>query len=118
MQGLGACAELSLTFDSIKALDDAIDCMGLILQELPRPALFLAGMAFVKCRREGRTKGNVLAEFFIGAHAAVLGCSILTRDGRCYRNYFPRVALIAPQEGRSDGDSAVVSIEVKALPCD
>ena len=94
-------AELSLTFDSVKALDDAVDGMGLILQDLPRPALFLAGKAFAKYRREGGTKSNVLADFFIGAHAAVLGCAILTRDGRRYRNYFPRVALIAPQETKS-----------------
>ncbi|MGQ0658559.1 MAG: type II toxin-antitoxin system VapC family toxin [Chromatiales bacterium] len=90
-------SELSLTFDSVKALDEAIEGMGLTFQELPRPALFLAGRAFVKYRREGGTKSNVLADFFIGAHAAVLGCAILTRDGRRYRNYFPRMALVAPE---------------------
>ena len=90
-------SELSLTFDSVEALDDAIDGMGLAFQELPRPALFLAGKAFVKYRREGGTKSNVLADFFIGAHASVLGCAILTRDGRRYRNYFPRVALVVPE---------------------
>ena len=90
-------SELSLTFDSVKALDETIEGMGLIYQELPRPALFLAGRAFVKYRREGGTKSNVLADFFIGAHAAVLSCGILTRDGRRYRNYFPRVAIVAPE---------------------
>lgn len=92
-------AELSVAFDSVKALDHAIEAMSLTLRELPRPALFLAGRAFVKYRREGGTKSNVLADFFIGAHAAVLGCSILTRDGRRYRNYFPRVALVVPEPG-------------------
>lgn len=62
------------------ALDEAIEGMGLSLQELPRPALFLAGKAFVKYRRRGGNKANVLADFFIGAHAAVLVCGILTRD--------------------------------------
>jgi len=90
-------SELSLAFDSVKALDEAIEGMGLTFQELPRPALFLAGRAFVKYRREGGTKSNVLPDFFIGAHAAVLSCGILTRDGRRYRNYFPRVALIVPE---------------------
>ena len=65
--------------------------------ELPRPALFLAGRAFVKYRREGGNKTNVLPDFFIGAHAAVLGCGILTRDARRYRNYFPGVPLIEPE---------------------
>jgi predicted nucleic acid-binding protein len=91
-------AELSLTFESVTDLDDAVDGMGLQLQEPPRPALFLAGKAYVKYRRAGGHKTNVLADFFIGAHAAVLSCAILTRDGRRYRNYFPRVALITPKE--------------------
>ncbi len=89
-------AELSLAFDSVKALDEAIEGMGLSFQELPRPALFLAGRAFVKYRKDGGAKGNVLADFFIGAHAAVLSCSILTRDARRYRNYFPTVQLLTP----------------------
>ena len=91
-------AELSLTFDSVKELDAAIEGIGLKVQEMPRPALFLAGRAFLKYRRGGGTRTNVLADFFIGAHASVLGCGILTRDGRRYRNYFPRVALVAPEE--------------------
>lgn len=89
--------ELSLAFDSVEAVDAAIEDMGLNLRELPRQALFLAGRAFVRYRREGGTKANVLADFFIGAHAAVLSCGILTRDGRRYRNYFPRVPLVTPE---------------------
>jgi predicted nucleic acid-binding protein len=89
-------AELSLTFDSVQALDEVVESMGLTFQELPRPALFLAGRAFVKYRRDGGIKSNALADFFIGAHAAVLSCGILTRDGRRYKNYFPRVRLVTP----------------------
>lgn len=89
-------AEISLNFASVASLDAAVDGMGLQLKDLPRPALFLAGKAFVKYRRTGGTKGNVLADFFVGAHAAVMGCAILTRDARRYRNYFPRVALVVP----------------------
>jgi predicted nucleic acid-binding protein len=89
-------AELSLVFDSVSALDRALHDMGLVLLELPRPALFLAGRAFVKYRREGGRRSSVLADFFIGAHAAVLGCGILTRDARRYRHHFPRVPLIVP----------------------
>ena len=71
--------------------------MGLRLQEVPRDALFLAGKAYLRYRRTGGHKTNVLADCFIGAHAAVLQCPILTRDGRRYRNYFPRVELITPR---------------------
>jgi predicted nucleic acid-binding protein len=92
-------AELSLLFDSVASADKAIDSMGLVFAELPRPALFLAGRAHVKYRQGGGTKNNVLADFFIGAHAAVTGCGILTRDDRRYRNYFPTVALITPDSG-------------------
>jgi predicted nucleic acid-binding protein len=89
-------AELSLAFDSVQRLDRVIASMGISLHDLPRPALFLAGRAFVKYRRAGGSKANVLADFFIGAHAAVIDCAILTRDPRRYRNYFPTVAVLTP----------------------
>ncbi len=89
-------AELSLTFSTVEALDEAIAGMELALLELPRPALFLAGKAFAQYRRRGGTKANVLADFFIGAHAAVAGLPILTRDTTRYASYFPTVRLIAP----------------------
>lgn len=89
-------AELSLAFDSVAALDDAARDMGLSFQELPRPALFLAGRAFLQYRRGGGSRSKMLADFFVGAHAAVLGCGVLTRDARRYSHYFPRVPLIAP----------------------
>lgn len=89
-------AELSLTFSRVEALDDAIESLGLTLLELPRPALFLAGKAFAQYRKQGGKANNVLADFFIGAHAAVLGYPLLTRDVRRYQTYFPRVTLITP----------------------
>lgn len=92
-------AELSLTFSTAEALDHVLDAMGLALMEIPRPALFLAGKAFVRYRRQGGKKTNVLADFFVGAHAAVAGCTLLTRDALRYPKYFPSVALITPQAG-------------------
>lgn len=89
-------AELSLTFSRVEALDDTIEKLGLTLLEIPRPALFLAGKAFAQYRKQGGKANNVLADFFIGAHAAVLGCPLLTRDVRRYQAYFSSVKLIAP----------------------
>lgn len=89
-------AELSLTFSRVEALDDIIGNLGLNFLELPRPALFLAGKAFVQYRKQGGKANNVLADFFIGAHAAVLGCPLLTRDARRYQSYFPSVKLMIP----------------------
>lgn len=89
-------AELSLTFESPQTLDRTIVDLGLELVEVPRPALFLAGKAFVRYRREGGTRRSVLADFFIGAHAAVQEWPLLTRDARRYRSYFPTIELITP----------------------
>ncbi len=90
-------SEMSLTFSTVEALDLVIDDLGLMMLELPRPALFLAGKAFVRYRRQGGTKNNVLGDFFIGAHAAVSGHAVLTRDTRRYSTYFAGVTLIAPE---------------------
>lgn len=89
-------AELSLTFSTVEALDRVLDDLDLAMIELPRSALFLAGKAFVRYRRQGGKKANVLADFFIGAHAAVSGYPLLTRDTGRYASYFPSVSLIAP----------------------
>jgi predicted nucleic acid-binding protein len=90
-------AELSLTFSTVEALDDVLNGMKLGMLDIPRPALFLAGKAFVQYRRSGGVKSNVLGDFFIGAHAAVSGLPVLTRDTRRYANYFPSVRLVTPQ---------------------
>lgn len=89
-------AELSLTFSTHEALDEVIGEMHLDVVDIPRQALFLAGKAFAQYRRRGGQKQNVLADFFIGAHAAVLQYPILTRDSRRYRSYFPRLKIIDP----------------------
>jgi len=89
-------SELSLTFSTVEVLDQTIAGLGLAMIEIPKPALFLAGKAFVRYRRQGGTKSNVLGDFFIGAHAAVSGLQILTRDTKRYRSYFSSVVLVAP----------------------
>mgnify|MGYP001347061794 CR=1 FL=1 len=91
-------AELSLSFTSVEGLDAAVRDMQLELLEIPRPALFLAGKAFARYRRRGGNKSNVLSDFFIGAHAAVAGMPILTRDTARYTSYFPTVRLVAPDQ--------------------
>lgn len=89
-------AELSATFDKVEDLDASIETMQLELLEMPRAALFLAAKAFVRYRDRGGTKHNVLADFFIGAHAAVGTLPLLTRDVDRYKTYFPTVKLISP----------------------
>ena len=89
-------AEMSLSFSTIEALDDVVRTLGLELREIPRPALFLAAKAYAQYRRRGGSKGQVLPDFFIGAHAAVAGCSLLTRDAGRFRTYFPTLEVLAP----------------------
>ncbi len=90
-------AELSIAFARIEELEAVLADGGIELHETPREALFLAGKAFVRYRARARSaKRNVLPDFFIGAHAAVMGWSLLTRDARRYRSYFPSVDLVSP----------------------
>ena len=90
-------AELSLTFSTVEALDAVISRMEMDLLDIPKPALFLAGKAFVQYRRGGGARTYVLADFFIGAHAAVSGLPVLTRDTRRYQSYFPSINLVTPK---------------------
>ncbi|MDP1692921.1 MAG: type II toxin-antitoxin system VapC family toxin [Burkholderiaceae bacterium] len=89
-------AELSLSFSTLESLDRVVATMQLTLREIPRPALFLAGKAYLQYRRRGGNKAQVLPDFFIGAHAAVEGWPLLTRDASRFRTYFPSLEVIAP----------------------
>ena len=93
-------AELSMAFARIEQLEEVLAEGGFELHEVPREALFLAGKVFLEYRRRNRStvKRNVLPDFFIGAHAAVQGITILTRDIGRYRSYFPTVTLLHPKE--------------------
>lgn len=89
-------AELPVRFDRIEALDSMLEESGIILLEIPRPALFLAGKVFQRYRAAGGTRSGVLPDFFIGAHAAIAGLPLLTRDVGRYRTYFPQIELVEP----------------------
>ena len=89
-------AEISVDFSSIEDLDELIDDADLRRDPLPFEAGFLAGKAYVSCRRRGGTRRYSLADFYIGAHAAISGHRLLTRDTDLYRSYFPAVQLISP----------------------
>lgn len=88
--------ELSIRYERIELLEEFVSGAGLDMLELPRSALFLAGKAFAQYRRAGGTRTGVLPYFFIGAHAAIAGLPLLTRDEGRYRTYFPKLELITP----------------------
>lgn len=89
-------AELSIGYARIEDADAFVEANRLGLASIPRAALFLAGKAFRQYRASGGTRTGVLPDFFIGAHAAITGAKLLTRDAGRYRTYFPRLDLIAP----------------------
>jgi predicted nucleic acid-binding protein len=89
-------AEVWLRFSRIEALEGALPSTDYRRAQLPWEAAFLAGKAFLDYRRSGGTKTSTLPDFYIGAHAAVDGFALLTRDGARYRTHFPRVRLITP----------------------
>jgi predicted nucleic acid-binding protein len=90
-------SELSIAFARIEELELVVNEASLTLETIPREALFLAGKVFLDYRRRKGSKLQVLPDFYIGAHAAVNGYPILTRDVARYRGYFPTVRLIAPE---------------------
>lgn len=89
-------AELSVGYRRLRDLDAMLAAAGIVLMQIPRPALFLAGKAFQRYRRAGGTKTGVLADFFIGAHAVIEDAALITRDATRYRTYFPGIMLIVP----------------------
>jgi predicted nucleic acid-binding protein len=88
--------EVSIAFKDSRTLDNALTNVGIRKIELPYPAAFAAGKAFLRYRQKGGLKRSPLPDFLIGAHAKHLGLSLLTRDTRRYRTYFPTVELICP----------------------
>jgi predicted nucleic acid-binding protein len=90
-------AETSIRFQSIEDFDAALADAGVTFAPIPRMALFLAGKAFIQYRNASGVRTGVLPDFFIGAHAAVEGLPLLTRNTRRYQTYFPAVTLIAPE---------------------
>jgi predicted nucleic acid-binding protein len=94
-------AELSIGFRRIEEVEAVLTETQILLEEIPREALFLAGKVFQRYKARGGTRTGVLPDFFIGAHAAVLGIPLLTRDARQYADYFPKLELIAPAKERS-----------------
>ena len=89
-------AEVSVRFERIEDLEAALPPPMLTREDLPYEAAFLAGKAFAAYRRKGGVRTAPLPDFFIGAHAAVSGHSLLTRDRGRFQTYFPGLNLIVP----------------------
>lgn len=89
-------AEVSVGYRTIEMVDAVLPAPLFTREPIPFEAAFLAGKSFEAYRRRGGVRTTPLPDFFIGAHAAVAGYRLLTRDAARFRTYFPRLALIAP----------------------
>ena len=89
-------AELSVRYHRIEDFENAIATFSIERLPLPFEAGFLAAKAFQQYRKRAGIRAGTLPDFFIGAHAAVSGLLLLTRDPRRYTKYFPKVRLISP----------------------
>jgi len=89
-------AEVSLGFDSYEAVNQHLPEDFVVREPLPWEAAFLAARAFLIYRHEGGQRRSPLPDFYIGAHAAVAGHTLLTLDPRRYRHYFPKLRIVSP----------------------
>ena len=89
-------AELSVHYETLEALEAGLSGYAFARLALPWDAAFVAGKAFRRYRRRAGAKRSPLPDFYIGAHAAVSGLPLLTRDARRYRDYFPKLKIITP----------------------
>ncbi len=89
-------SEFAIRYDSIDEVDALLPEDEFRRESLPFEAAFAAAKAFGVYRRAGGPREKVLPDFLIGAHAAVRGYTILTRDSAGYASYFPMVELITP----------------------
>ncbi len=89
-------SEVSVGFDQIEDLNEALPAEFFRREDLPWEAGFLAGKCFIKYRKSGGTRRSPLPDFYIGAHAAIRGIPLITRDTQRYSSYFPKLTLISP----------------------
>ena len=89
-------AEVSIRYATIEAVESAMPGSLYRREDIPYEAAFLAGKAYARYRDRGGRRRSILPDFLIGAHAAIAGYRVLTRDPRRYRSYFPSIELISP----------------------
>jgi predicted nucleic acid-binding protein len=88
--------EVSVRFSRMEELEEVLPASDFVREPLPYEAAFLAGKVFLNYRRRGGLRTAPLPDFLIGAHAAIAGYQVLTRDTGHYRAYYPRLRLITP----------------------
>src|SRR5207249_1564295 len=95
-------AELCVGVDEPQTLEDELRAEGLHLLDIPAKVAAICGTAYTRYKALRRRSGGgtapsvPLPDFFIGAHAELMGWPLATRDTERFRLYFPNVQLIEP----------------------
>jgi predicted nucleic acid-binding protein len=95
-------AEVSVGYETVEELSELLPAVDYEREPLPYLAGFTAGKAFLQYRRGGGQKRSPMPDFYIGAHAAIAGYRLLTRDVNRYRSYFPTIDIVAPPPAEDD----------------
>ena len=95
-------AEVSVGYETVEELDELLPAADYEREPLPYLAGFAAGKAFLRYRRGGGQKRSPMPDFYIGAHAAIAGYRLLTRDVNRYRTYYPTINLIVPSQDEDE----------------
>ncbi len=89
-------AEVSIGFKRIEEVEEVLSRDFFRRLPLPWEAAFLAGKCFHSYRKKGGKRRSPLPDFYIGAHAAIAGMDLMTRDQARYQTYFPKLKIISP----------------------
>lgn len=90
-------SEVSAAYNRIEDVEEALPHSYFVRLHVPWEAAFLAGRVYKEYRQQGGKRADVQSSFFIiGAHALVSNMTLLTRDARRYRQYFPKLRILSP----------------------
>lgn len=90
-------SEFATRYDNEDEIAEVLDERFFVRESLPWSAAFMAGHVFQTYRERGGARDRTLPDFLIGAHAAVMGYEVITRDPAGYRNYFAGLSLVTPE---------------------